>query len=93
MTASTVPLRAALYLRVSTARQAEHEFNKRSKTEELKPVSEIVTVPVPPIIDKDTFEVVQKLLKTRNPKVMPTRVIRGPTMLTGLIHYAKCDGP
>jgi hypothetical protein len=48
MTASTVPLRADLYLRVSTARQAEHEFNKRSKTEELKPVSEIVTVPVPP---------------------------------------------
>ena len=25
MTASTVPLRAALYLRVSTARQAEHD--------------------------------------------------------------------
>jgi site-specific DNA recombinase len=30
----------------------EHEFNKRSKTKELKPVSEIVTVPVPPIIDR-----------------------------------------
>ena len=29
----------------------EHEFNKRTKTKELKPVSEIVTVPVPPIID------------------------------------------
>ena len=25
MTASTIPLRAALYLRVSTARQAEHD--------------------------------------------------------------------
>jgi len=70
----------------------EHEFNKRTKTKELKPVSEIVTVPVPPIIDKGTFEAVQKLLKARNPKVMPARVISGPTMLTGLIHCAKCGG-
>ena len=70
----------------------EHEFNKRSKTKELKPVSEIVTVPVPPIIDRDTFDAVQKLLKARNPKVMPARVISGPTMLTGLIHCAKCGG-
>jgi DNA invertase Pin-like site-specific DNA recombinase len=70
----------------------EHEFNKRSKTNELKPVSEIVTVPVPPIIDRETFDAVQKLLKARNPKVMPARVISGPTMLTGLIHCAKCGG-
>ena len=27
MTASTIPLRAALYLRVSTARQAEHDVS------------------------------------------------------------------
>ncbi len=70
----------------------EHEFNKRSKTKELKPVSEIVTVPIPPIIDRETFDTVQKLLKARNPKVMPARVISGPTMLTGLIHCAKCGG-
>lgn len=70
----------------------EHEFNKRSKTKELKPVSEIVTVPVPPIINRETFDAVQKLLKARNPKVMPARVISGPTMLTGLIHCAKCGG-
>ena len=70
----------------------EHEFNKRSKTKELKPVSEVVTVPVPPIIDRETFDAVQKLLKARNPKVMPARVISGPTMLTGLIHCAKCGG-
>src|SRR3546814_2323889 len=34
----------------------EHEFNKRSKTKELKPVSEIVIVPVPPIIDRERSE-------------------------------------
>ncbi len=70
----------------------EHEFNKRSKTKELKPKTEVVVVPVPPIIDHETFDAVQKLLKARNPKVMPARVISGPTMLTGLIHCAKCGG-
>jgi hypothetical protein len=70
----------------------EHEFNKRNKTKELKPVSEIVTVSVPPIINRQTFDMVQALLKARNPKLMPVRVISGPTMLTGLIHCAKCGG-
>ncbi|WP_342628466.1 recombinase zinc beta ribbon domain-containing protein [Nguyenibacter vanlangensis] len=70
----------------------EHEFNKRSKTKELKPVSEIATVPVPPIVNRETFDTVQALLKARNPKVMPSAVISGPTMLTGLIHRAKCGG-
>ena len=41
---------------------------------------------------KETFEAVQKLLKARNPKVMPSRVISGPTMFTGLIHCAKRGG-
>src|SRR3546814_13003021 len=53
----------------------EHEFNKRSKTKELKPVSEIVMVPVPPIIDRETFDAVQKLLQPRTPKVLPAPVI------------------
>jgi DNA invertase Pin-like site-specific DNA recombinase len=70
----------------------EHEFNKRSKTKELKPKTEVVVVPVPPIIDHETFDAVQQLLKARNPKVMPARVISGPTLLTGLIHCAKCGG-
>jgi site-specific DNA recombinase len=70
----------------------EHEFNTRSKTKELKPKSEIVTVPVPPIIEQDIFDAVQRLLKARNPKVMPPRVVSGPTMLTGVIHCAKCGG-
>lgn len=69
----------------------EHEFNKRSKSKELKPVSEIVVVPVPPIIDRETFDAVQKL-KARHPTVTPSAVISGPTLLTGLIHCAKCGG-
>jgi site-specific DNA recombinase len=70
----------------------EHEFNKRSKSKELKPVSEIVVVPVPPIIDRETFDAVQTLLKARHPTVTPSAVINGPTLLTGLIHCAKCGG-
>jgi site-specific DNA recombinase len=70
----------------------EHEFNKRAKSKELKPVSEIVVVPVPPLIDRETFEAVQALLKARHPTVTPSAVISGPTMLTGLIHCAKCGG-
>jgi DNA invertase Pin-like site-specific DNA recombinase len=70
----------------------EHEFNKRTKSKALKPVSEIVTVPVPPLIARETFDAVQALLKARHPKVMPARVVSGPTMLTGLIHCAKCGG-
>ncbi|MBI2742157.1 MAG: recombinase family protein [Rhodospirillales bacterium] len=70
----------------------EHEYNKRSKTRETKPASEVVVIPVPPIIDREAFDAVQALLKARNPKVMPSRVVSGPTMLTGLIHCAKCGG-
>ena len=58
----------------------------------MKPVSEIVVVPVPPIIDRESFDAVQALLKARHPTVTPSAIIRGPTMLTGLIHCAKCGG-
>src|SRR6267154_1100270 len=43
----------------------EHEFNKRSKAKELKPQSEVVVVPVPPLIDRETFDTVQARLKAR----------------------------
>jgi site-specific DNA recombinase len=70
----------------------EHEFNRRAKSKALNPESEVVIVPVPPIIDRATFDAVQALLKARNPKVLPARVVSGPTLLTGLIHCAKCGG-
>jgi site-specific DNA recombinase len=69
-----------------------HEFNKRGKTKELKPTDEVITVAVPPIIDEATFATVQARMKARNPKVTPPRVVSGPTLLTGMIHCAKCGG-
>src|SRR5690606_6629076 len=70
----------------------EHEWGKKAKHTTGKASDDIVIVPVPPIIDRETFDAVQNLLKARNPKVTPARVISGPTMLTGLIHCAKCGG-
>ena len=69
-----------------------HEFNKRSKTKELKPVSEVVPVEVPPLIERQTFDTVQAHLKARNPKVTPARVTSGPTLLTGICFCADCGG-
>lgn len=51
-----------------------------------------MTVAVPPLIERETFDAVQALLKARHPTVTPSAVISGPTMLTGLIHCAKCGG-
>jgi site-specific DNA recombinase len=69
-----------------------HEFNKRSKTKELKPVGEIVPVEVPRLIDQATFDAVQAHLRSRNPKVTPARVVSGPTLLTGICFCATCAG-
>ena len=69
-----------------------HEFNKRSKTKELKPAGEIVPVEVPALIDHATFDAVQAHLRSRNPKVTPARVVSGPTLLTGICFCATCAG-
>ena len=69
-----------------------HEFNRRGKGRQLNPATEIVTVDVPKIIDQETFDAVQARMKARNPKSTPPQVVGGPTLLTGLIHCAKCGG-
>jgi site-specific DNA recombinase len=69
-----------------------HEFNKRSKAKVLKPSAEVIPVEVPPLIDQATFDAVQAHLRSRNPKVMPARVVSGPTLLTGICFCAACGG-
>jgi site-specific DNA recombinase len=69
-----------------------HEFNKRSKAKVLKPASEVIPVEVPPLIDQATFDAVQAHLRSRNPKVLPARVVSGPTLLTGICFCAACGG-
>lgn len=41
--------------------------------------------------DPPVFERVQSLLKARNPRVSPPRMVTGPILLTGLAFCATCD--
>lgn len=71
----------------------EHEWGRRSKHNDAQSPDDIVVVPVPPIIDRETFDAVQKLLQARNPKTeLPARVVIGPTLLTGICYCGNCGG-
>jgi len=70
-----------------------HRFNTKFwKTRERKAESEIVEMAVPAIVDKDEFEVVQMLLKSRSPAMTAPRIVSGPTLLTGICFCAACGG-
>jgi DNA invertase Pin-like site-specific DNA recombinase len=73
--------------------KGEHRFNcQAAKTREKKPEKEQIAVPVDPIIDAATFDAVQAMLRARNPRVVPPRVVSGPILLTGLATCASCGG-
>ncbi len=66
-------------------------FNRRqAKTGREKPATEVITVGVPPIIERQTFNEVERTLKARSPRTTPPRVTTGPVLLTGLAHCASC---
>ncbi len=68
-------------------------FNKQeARTGRRKAENEQVFADVPAIIEPALFANVQALLKARNPRVMPPRVVSGPILLTGLAVCATCDG-
>ena len=68
-------------------------FNLRSsRTGKRKPEDEVVTIPVPAIIEPDVFEQVQRQLRARSPHVVAPRVTTGPILLTGLAVCATCRG-
>jgi site-specific DNA recombinase len=70
-----------------------HRFNRKVwKTREAKPEAEQVAVAVDPIIDEATFDSVQAMLKAKNPRAMPPRVVTGPILLTGIATCASCSG-
>ena len=46
----------------------------------------------PAIIEPAVFEQVQRVLKARNPRVTPPRIVTGPILLTGLALCASCQG-
>ncbi|WP_461331257.1 recombinase family protein [Bradyrhizobium elkanii] len=70
-----------------------HRFNRKVwKTRAAKPEAEQVIVPVDPIIDEATFDSVQAMLKAKNPRAMPPRVVTGSILLTGIATCASCSG-
>ena len=69
------------------------KFNQTSsKTRRRKADEEVVEIPVPAIIEPDTFDQVQRQLHARSPKRQAPRVTTGPILLTGLAVCATCRG-
>lgn len=61
-----------------------------SRTGGMHDPSNIIEIPIPPIISLELFEQVQARLAMCNPRVTPPRVVNGPTLLTGLAVCASC---
>ena len=79
-------------LLTGTVYRGEYRFNRKgAKSGTEKPGDEQVAVGVEPIIDPAVFDGVQSMLKARNPRVTPPRVVSGPILLTGLATCADCS--
>ena len=69
------------------------KFNQASsKTRKRKADDEVIEIPVPAMVELDTFEQVRRQLHARSPKRQPPRVTTGPILLTGLAVCATCRG-
>ena len=70
-----------------------HRFNVYSwRKKQAKPEDEVIEVPVPPLIDKDEFDEVQRILRERSPQLKAPRFVSGPTLLGGICFCANCGG-
>ena len=84
------PLHALLTNPVYAGRMRFNYVEARSRRR--KSNGEQVFANVPEIVEPAMFERVQGLLKQRNPRVTPPRVVTGPILLTGLAICAACRG-
>ena len=70
-----------------------HYYNRRdSRTGKMRDRGEWVEVPVPSIIDQETFDAVRATLHARAPSRTAPRVVNGPTLLTGIAECGHCGG-
>jgi site-specific DNA recombinase len=68
-----------------------HYYNVQdSRTRKIRPRDEWIAVPVPAIITEKDFQAVQKLLKSRDPKMSAARTHSSPVLLSGL---GRCGNP
>ncbi len=84
------PVHALLCHPVYGGRMRFNRCEARSKRR--KSEAEHIFAEVPAIIEPHVFERVQSLLKVRNPRVTPPRMVSGPVLLTGLAVCASCHG-
>ena len=71
----------------------QHRFNTRDhKTRTPKPELEHAVMEVPAIVTVAEFKAVQRSLRSRQPRVMNSRAVSGPVLLTGICFCACCGG-
>jgi site-specific DNA recombinase len=69
----------------------QHFYNKTdSKSKKKRPPEEWIEMASPVIIQKDTFDKVQEMLKQRNRTKTAPRIVNGPTLLAGLAKCGTC---
>jgi site-specific DNA recombinase len=73
-----------------TAYIGELVWNKTDSTGKQKPRDEWDIIPVPPIIDKDTFEAVHAAMSQRDPKRSSVRYSHRPTLLSRTACCGTC---
>ena len=70
-----------------------HYYNRKDgKTGKLRHPDEWIAMEVPAIIDGETWEAVQKHLKTRRPTVTAPRLTNGAMLLTQIAKCPNCGG-
>lgn len=78
-------------LLTSSTYVGRHHFNRRdSRNGRPRPPSQWIELSVPAIIDEESFNAVQGLLQSRNPKRVAPRVVNGPTLLAGMARCGHC---
>ncbi|RUV94430.1 recombinase family protein [Mesorhizobium sp. M5C.F.Ca.IN.020.14.1.1] len=70
-----------------------HRFNVSGKRKGTKKNPEdIIEVEVPAIVDREEFDEVQEMLKSRSAQLKAPRFVNGPTLLGGVVFCADCGG-
>jgi site-specific DNA recombinase len=70
-----------------------HRFNVSGKRKGVKKnPDDIVEVPVPAIIEREEFDGVQEMLRSRAPQLKAPRFVNAPTLLGGVVFCADCGG-
>ncbi|MGE3363940.1 MAG: recombinase family protein [Rhizobiaceae bacterium] len=70
-----------------------HRFNVSGKRRgTTKSPEDVVEVAVPAIVEREVFEQVQEMLKSRSAQLKAPRFVNGPTLLGGVVFCADCGG-